>query len=45
MLIMACPGCLAAHGKKPEDLLAGVKIASKEGFFGFTKGRMLTLDY
>lgn len=45
VLIMACPGCLASHDKKPEDLLAGVEIASKQGFLGFTKGRILTLDY
>jgi predicted peroxiredoxin len=40
-----CPGCLEAAGKKPEDVMQGVKIADKQAFFDFTKGRILTLDY
>jgi predicted peroxiredoxin len=43
--ILACPGCLKAAGKKPEDLLEGVRLADKESFFGFTPGRILTIDY
>ncbi len=43
--LYVCPGCLKVAGKKPEDLLPGVKVAEKEGFFNFTKGRILTLDY
>lgn len=43
--LYVCPGCLKAVGKKPEDVMPGVKIAEKEAFFGFTKGRILTLDY
>ena len=43
--VLACPGCLKAAQKKPEDLMPGVKIATKDAFFGFTKGRILTLDY
>jgi predicted peroxiredoxin len=43
--ILACPGCLEAAGKSAEDLLPGVEVASKERFFDFTKGRILTLDY
>ncbi len=43
--VLACPGCLKAAHKKPEDLMPGVKIATKEAFFGFTPGRILTLDY
>ena len=43
--VMACPGCLKAAGKKPEDLREGVQVANKETFFNFTKGRILTLDY
>lgn len=43
--LMACPGCLKAAGKVPEDLLEGVIVAEKEKFFNFTKGRILTLDY
>lgn len=43
--VYACPGCLKAAGKTPEDLMAGVKLANKDAFFAFTKGRILTLDY
>ena len=43
--LMACPGCLKAAGKKPEDLAAGIQVADKKTFFSFTKGRILTLDY
>ncbi len=43
--IEACPGCLKAAGFVPEDLLPGIKIADKDKFFSFTKGRILTLDY
>lgn len=43
--VLACPGCLKAAGKTPDDLAMGVKVASKEAFFGFTEGRILTLDY
>ncbi len=43
--IMACPGCLKAAGKTPEDLAPGIQVANKEAFFNFTKGRILTLDY
>lgn len=43
--LMACPGCLKAAEKKPEDLAAGIKVADKKAFFSFTKGRILTLDY
>lgn len=43
--IYACPGCLKAMGKNPEDLMEGVKVADKDGFFNFTEGRILSLDY
>ena len=43
--IFACPSCLNAAGKSEADLLPGVKLAEKEMFFNFTKGRILTLDY
>ena len=43
--VYACPGCLKAAGKTPEDLMPGVKLADKDAFFSFTKGRILTLDY
>ena len=43
--LFACPGCLKAAGKTGEDLMEGVKVAEKEKFFNFTKGRILTIDY
>lgn len=43
--IFACPGCLKAAGKSPEDLAPGIQVAEKDAFFGFTEGRILTLDY
>jgi predicted peroxiredoxin len=43
--LSACPGCLAAAGKSPDDLAAGIQVANKDAFFDFTKGRILTLDY
>ncbi|MBN2365635.1 MAG: peroxiredoxin [Calditrichaeota bacterium] len=43
--VMACPGCLKAAGKTPEDLLEGVQVADKNQFFNFTEGRILTIDY
>lgn len=43
--IMACPGCLKAAGKTPDDLAEGIEVADKSRFFSFTNGRILTLDY
>ncbi len=43
--VYACPGCLKALGKKPEDLMPGIQIAQKPAFFKFTDGRILTFDY
>ena len=43
--LYACPGCLEAAGKSPTDLRQGVQVADKAGFFAFTQGRILTLDY
>lgn len=43
--IYVCPGCLKALNRKPEDVIPGLRIAEKEAFFSFTKGRILTLDY
>jgi len=45
IIIMACPGCLKAAGYTPADLMEGIKVADKETFFNFTKGRIITLDY
>lgn len=43
--VFACPGCLQAAGRSPEQLMAGVEVAEKDAFFDFTRGRILTLDY
>jgi len=43
--VYACPTCLKIAGFKPEDLMDGVKVAQKDKFFDFTKGRIITLDY
>lgn len=43
--VLVCPTCLKLAGYKPEDLLDGVKLAQKDKFFDFTKGRIITLDY
>lgn len=43
--LYACPGCLEAAGKTPEDLRPGIQAANKDAFFDFTDGRILTLDY
>lgn len=43
--VYACPGCMKAAGKTAGDLITGVKMAEKEAFFNFTKGRIITLDY
>jgi predicted peroxiredoxin len=43
--IMACPGCLKAAEKTPDDLREGIIIADKEKFFNFTSGRILSIDY
>jgi predicted peroxiredoxin len=45
VILAACPGCLQAAGKAAEDLQEGITVANKDEFFGFTKGRILTLDY
>ena len=43
--VYACPSCLKAAGKSGADLMPGVKVAEKERFFNFTKGRIVTIDY
>jgi predicted peroxiredoxin len=43
--IMACPACLQAARKTPQDLAEGIQVANKDKFFTFTKGRILTIDY
>ncbi len=45
VILMVCPGCLKAAGYTPEDLMDGVRVADRDTFFQFTKGRILSLDY
>ncbi len=43
--VYVCPTCLKMAGFTEADLMDGVKIAQKDKFFDFTKGRIITLDY
>ncbi|MFC2102056.1 DsrE family protein [Bacteroidota bacterium] len=43
--IMACPMCMKAAGIDESMLRDGVTTATVDGFFNFTDGRILTLDY
>jgi predicted peroxiredoxin len=43
--IMACPGCMKVMGVTDDMLKEGVVVASKDRFFDFTEGGILTLDY
>lgn len=43
--IAACPLCLEVANKTQFDLMKGIKIANKDDFFNFTKGRILSLSY
>lgn len=44
-IVCACPGCLKAAGKTAADLKPGVRVADKDAFFDFTRGRILAIDY
>ncbi|NLX04966.1 MAG: peroxiredoxin [Phycisphaerae bacterium] len=44
-ILMVCPTCLRAAGRRESDLGEGVRLADKDVFFSFTSGRILTLDY
>lgn len=43
--VIVCPGCLKAAEKSPEDVQDWVKIATKEKFFDFCDGRIISIDY
>ena len=43
--LLACPGRLEAAGRSPADLRPDIQVASRDAFFAFTKGRILTLNY
>lgn len=43
--LYACPGCMEVHGVQASELRTGVTVADKHGFFDFTDGRILSIDY
>lgn len=43
--LYACPMCLKAEGFDATDLRDGVGVMAVEQFFGFTEGRIVTLDF
>ena len=43
--LYVCPICMNSVGITQDDLMEGVQVMKPEVFFGFTKGRILTLDY
>ena len=43
--VYACPTCLKIAGHTPDELMDGIQVASKDRFFDFTGGRIITLDY
>jgi len=43
--VMICPTCLEIAGYSEGDLREGTRMGTKETFFSFTQGRILTLDY
>jgi len=43
--IVACPTCMKIARIAEQDLRPGVKVAQRDQFFLFTKGRILSLDY
>ncbi|MBX3008786.1 MAG: DsrE family protein [Melioribacteraceae bacterium] len=43
--IGVCEICLVERGKTQFDLIKGAKLASKEDFFNFTSGRIISLSY
>lgn len=45
VVVLACPTCMKVAGIDPRDLRPGIRVAERDLFFSFTKGRILTLDY
>ena len=43
--IDACPMCMKSHGVTKDQLVDGVRIATADTFTGFTKGRIVTMDW
>lgn len=43
--IDVCPMCMKSHGVEKDDLIDGVRVATAETFNGFTKGRIIPMDW
>ena len=43
--LFACPMCLSAEGFTKDELKDGIGVMTKDQFFGFTDGRIVTLDF
>jgi len=43
--VIVCPGCLKAADKTSDDVMDWVEIATKEKFFNFCDGRIISIDY
>lgn len=43
--VMACPTCMKVANVEAGDLREGIMVAQRDRFFGFTAGRILSLDY
>lgn len=43
--VLACPTCMKVAHIEANALRPGVRVAQKDLFFSFTKGRILSLDY
>lgn len=45
LVVLACPTCMRIAGIEQRDLQPSVRVAKRDLFFSFTKGRILSLDY
>jgi predicted peroxiredoxin len=45
VVVLACPTCMKVAGIEQRELRTGVRVAERDLFFSFTKGRILSLDY
>jgi predicted peroxiredoxin len=45
VVVLACPTCMKVAGIEQRDLRPGVRVAERDLFSSFTKGRILSLDY
>ncbi len=43
--VIVCPDCLKAADKTADDIMEWVQIATKEKFFNFCEGKIISLDY